>query len=95
MTRSEQETGFRWAADEDVVSVWSAQPAVKRKLEKRGYQPYKVSRQQGREVVWFYKIPLAEFRWRVAVKRTGARNTSPASLAALKKNRGGGFRKAV
>ncbi len=83
MTRGEQETIVRLAADEDVVLVWTAQLAVRRKLEKAGHRPYRVSTQGGREIGWFYKIPRAEFRWGIRPRRTGARKPSGASLAAL------------
>jgi len=71
MTKAEQETIFRWAADETELSVWTAQPPVRRKLEKAGYKPYRVSRQQGEDVGWFFKLPLAEFRWRVTAGKKG------------------------
>jgi hypothetical protein len=64
MTRAEQETIFRYAADEDIVSVFTAHPPTARKLERFGYQPVRVSTQGGEPVGWFYKVPLAEFRWR-------------------------------
>ncbi len=69
MTKAEQETIFRWAADEEHVSVWTSQLRVKRQLERAGYQPYRASTLEGQEVGWFYKVPLAEFRWR-AGRRT-------------------------
>jgi len=87
MTRGEQETIVRFAADEDVVFVWTAQLQVKRKLEKVGNRPYRVSTQRGQEIGWFYKIPRAEFRWVTRLKRTGARKSSEASLAALAAHR--------
>ncbi len=87
MTRGEQETIVRWTADEDVVSVWTAQLREKRKLEKAGHRPYRVSTQGGREIGWFYKIPTAEFRCGPRLKRTGARKPSEASLAALAAHR--------
>jgi hypothetical protein len=64
VTKAEQETTIRWAADEAMVSVWTAIPKDRRKLEKAGYRPYRVSTQAGKPVGWFYRIPLAEFRWR-------------------------------
>jgi len=87
MTRGEQETIVRWAADEDVVLVWTAHRPKKRKLEKPGHRPYRVSTQRGREIGWFYKIPRAEFRCGTRLKRTGARKPSEASLAALAAHR--------
>src|SRR2546426_8509972 len=64
MTRAEQETIFRYAADEDVVSVFTAHPPTARKLERLGYMPHKISTQSGEPVGWFYKVPVSEFRWR-------------------------------
>ncbi len=69
MTKAEQETTFRWAADEDAVSVWTAIPKDRRKIERAGYRPSRVSTQAGKPVGWFYRIPLAEFRWRAGGKR--------------------------
>lgn len=64
MTRAEQETVFRYAAAEDVVSVFTAYPPVMNKFKRLGYMPYKTSTRQGEAVGWFYRIPLGEFRWR-------------------------------
>ncbi len=69
MTKAEQETIFRWTADEDVVSVCTAIPRDRRKIEKAAYRPYRVSTQAGKPIGWFYRIPLAEFRWRAGGKR--------------------------
>jgi hypothetical protein len=69
VTKAEQETTIRWAADEEVVSLWTAQAPMRRKLERAGYRPTKVSTIAGEPVGWFFKIPLAEFRWRVGGKR--------------------------
>jgi len=69
MTKAEQETILRWAADEDTVSVFTAHAPTKRKLEKAGYRPAKASTRAGVAVGWFYRVPLAELRWRVGAKR--------------------------
>ncbi len=87
MTKGEQETIIRWATDENVVSISTAHRSMKRKLEKAGHRPYRVSTQGGREIGWFYKIPRAEFRCGPRLKRTGARKSSEASLAALAAHR--------
>jgi hypothetical protein len=68
-TRAEQETIFRYAADEDVVSVFTAHPPTARKLERSGYQAHKVSRRGGQPVGWFYNVPRSEFRWRVGTRK--------------------------
>ena len=79
-TKAEQETTLRWAADEDVVSIFTAHPPTRRKLERGGYQTYRTSTVHGEPVGWFYRVPLAELRWRVgARKRTGRLMTAPDS----------------
>ncbi len=62
-TKREQETIIRWDAVLDEVSIFTAYPPAKRRIEKRGYRAYKVSRMQGEEVGWFYKIPYRDLRW--------------------------------
>jgi hypothetical protein len=81
MTRAEQETIFRYAADEEVVSVFTAHPPTARKLERLGYTPHKISTQGGEPVGWFYRVPLSEFRWRgrKRSKRAG-RTPSPEQI---------------
>ena len=69
MTKAEQETTIRWAADEDTVSLWTAQSLVRRKLERAGYRPTKTSTIAGEPVGWFFKLPLVEFRWRLGAKK--------------------------
>jgi len=69
MTRAEQETIFRYAADEDHVSVFTAHPPTARKLERLGCTPHKVSTQGGQAVGWFYRVPVAEFRWRAGARK--------------------------
>jgi hypothetical protein len=80
VTKSEQETTIRWAADEEAVSVWTAQPPVRRKLEKAGYRPTKTSTVAGEPVGWFFTIPVTEFRWRVGAKKK--RTLTPAQRQA-------------
>jgi hypothetical protein len=81
MTKAEQETIIRWAADEPVVHVFTAHPATMRKIA-RSYTPVKVSRQAGREVGWFFTVPLTEFRWRVVARRRHGRLLSEAERQA-------------
>ena len=71
MTRasSERETIFRYAADEDHVSIFTAHVFTARKLERFGCTPYKVSTQRGEPVGWFYRVPISEFSWRVGKKK--------------------------
>lgn len=82
MTRAEQETIFRYAADEDVVSIFTAFPPTAHKLERAGYRPYKTSTQEGKAVGWFYRVPVAEFRWRAG--RRVKRERTPAQQEAAR-----------
>jgi len=96
MTRAEQETIFRYAADEDVVSVFTAHTPTARKLDRSGYRRIKVSTQAGEPVGWFYKVPLAEFRWRVgARKRRASRTPSASQVAAMQAGRRQALAKAL
>jgi hypothetical protein len=89
MLRSEQETTFRWAADEDMVSIWTAQAPVGRKLEKAGYRPYRASREGGEVVGWFFRVPLSEFRWRARPRGavSAARKAAGERLASATRTR--------
>ena len=81
MSRAEQETVFRYAADEMQVSVFTAYPPTRRKLTRAGYTPCKVSRQDGQEVGWFFTIPLAEFRWRAGGRRSRPRTAAQQAVS--------------
>jgi len=48
MTKPEQETVFRWAAEDGKVSVWSEQSVARRKLENAAYRPWPLSRPRNR-----------------------------------------------
>jgi hypothetical protein len=74
MTRasSERETTFRYAADEDYVSIFTAHTPTARKLERLGYAPYKVSTQGNEPVGWFFRVPINEFQWRVGKRKKRA-----------------------
>jgi hypothetical protein len=85
-TKAEQETTLRWAADEDVVSIFTAHPPTRRKLE-RGYPPYRTSTVHGEPVGWFYRVPLAELRWRVGAKKRAGRPMTEAQRAGLARAR--------
>src|SRR2546427_7831641 len=72
MTKAEQETILRWSADDEIVSIFTAHPPAKRKLERAGYRPTKIST-VGAEVGWFYRVPVSELRWRVGAKKRPSR----------------------
>ena len=82
MTKAEQETILRWSADEDVVRIFTAHAPTKRKLERAGYRPVKVSTQAGEEVGWFYRVPLAELRWRAGKRSKPAMSPEARQAAA-------------
>jgi len=69
VTKAEQETIIRYAADAAVASIFTAHPPTKRKLERGGYRPVRVSTMQGTETGWFYRIPITELRWRVGARQ--------------------------
>ena len=79
-SRMEQETIIRWAADEDVVSIYTAQPATKAKLEKYGHKATVAGSRNGEASGWFFKVPLEQFRWQA--KRRKGRKFSDAERAA-------------
>src|SRR4030095_16904520 len=86
-TKAEQETTLRWAADEDVVLIFTAHPPARRKLERGGYQPYRTSKIHGEPVGWFYRVPLAELRWRVGARKRASRPMTEAQRAGLARAR--------
>jgi hypothetical protein len=88
MMRSEQETTFRYSADEDYVHVFTAHPPTARKIERAGYTPYKTTTRDGVPNGWFFRIRREEFRWRIAEKkkRTG-RTPTPEQIEKMQAGR--------
>jgi hypothetical protein len=83
MTKTEQETTIRWAADEAVVSIFTAHLPTVRKLTRAGdYRPTRTTTYAGRETSWFFRIPLAEFRWRARPGRRSGRRLTEAQRQA-------------
>ncbi len=62
-SKEEQETTIRFDGNLDTVHVFTAYPAIKRKLDRLGFTPRKVSRMGGAEIGWFYHVPYTQFRW--------------------------------
>ena len=60
LTSYERETVIRIGDDTDQASVWTCQPKIARRLQKRGVKPTEVSKQDGREVAWRFLVPA---RW--------------------------------
>jgi hypothetical protein len=67
--RSEQETVIRFAGTEDFVSIFTAHIPTARKLERFGYEPWKVTTRDGQPNGWFFRVPISEFSWRVGKKK--------------------------
>lgn len=61
--RREQETIIRFDGERDEVALFTAYPAMRRKIERRGWRPVKVARKAGKEVGWFYRVPYGMLRW--------------------------------
>lgn len=71
--RSEAETILRWDAHKTTVSVFTASPVVKRKLERAGLTPSKRVMSRGRETGWFFVFPYTDLRWGARKRKTGPR----------------------
>jgi hypothetical protein len=68
---TERETVIRWDGHKDYVHLFTAAPAVRRKLERAGYQPTRRSRVQGRETGWCFTVPYRDLRWGARPRKTG------------------------
>ncbi len=60
LTAFERETVIRLGDDTDQASVWTCQPKVARRLQKRGVKPAEIRKQDGREIGWQFFLPA---RW--------------------------------
>ena len=65
------ETVLRWDAHKDTVSLFTASPAVRRKLERAGLSPVRRSVRRGREIGWFFSFPYRNLRWGARTRKTG------------------------
>lgn len=65
----EQETIIRWAPDEDVVHIYTAHPATKRKIERYGHKPVRSTSRDGAPTGWFFDLPAGQFRWQARKRR--------------------------
>jgi hypothetical protein len=90
-TRAEQETVLRWDEDEKLVHVWSASPVTWRKLARLGIEPHRETRRAGEVTGYFYRVPLARFRWGLKSARPG----NPGNLAICRLRSGDPGRKPV
>jgi hypothetical protein len=62
MTKAERETVIRWDSEDEMAEVYTMHTRLRNRIEKAGVARYKVDRNNGREVAWWYRIPLAKFR---------------------------------
>ncbi len=62
-TRAEQETIIRWDREDSQVHLFSANPAIWRKLTRLGIEPVRRSTVQGEEAGRFYTFPVTLLRW--------------------------------
>jgi hypothetical protein len=85
LTRDERETIIRYDANHNVVEIWTADPAVNRKMAKAKQTPFRVVTIDGHEASWSYRVAYDMLKWRVAPKR----KASPKTLAALAASRRG------
>ena len=79
-SRAEQETVIRWDREEPMASIWSANPAVWRKLARLGIAPHRETRYGGEVSGRFYRVPLVLFRWGLK-RRSGHQTGEPPALA--------------
>lgn len=91
--KSEQETVIRFSADEDTAHIWTASPAIKRKMDRIKAVPVRVTKRDGEESGWFYEVPVKELRWKVGRRKVSdaARKAASirlsATIAARKSNK--------
>jgi len=57
LTAYERETTIRLGDDSDHASIWTCQPKIARRLQKRGVKPTEVRKQEGREIAWRFLVP--------------------------------------
>ena len=70
VSRAEQETVIRWDQEEQVVHLWSANPATWRNLARLQIAESRPpSTVRGHPVGRWWTVPLAHFRW--GLKRKG------------------------
>lgn len=68
---TERETIFRWDGHKDVVNLFTASPAIKRKVERAGHGVKQTSTVKGQEIGWGYAIPYRHLSWSVRARKTG------------------------
>jgi hypothetical protein len=79
LTREEQETVIRWDREDPDVHIWSANPAVWRRMERLGISPVHEAATAGKPTARAYTLPLSQFRWGVKGRRRSSGN--PETLA--------------
>jgi hypothetical protein len=80
MKKEEKETIIRWDSAEKLVWIDSAHLPVWRRVERAGFTPVRVRTQHGREVGRQYRVPLANFRFRLRRPDQPRREASPGAF---------------
>ena len=57
LTAYERETVINLGDNTDQASIWTCQPKIARRLQKRGVKPTEVRKQDGREIAWRFFVP--------------------------------------
>ena len=81
LTKYEQETIINFNEDESFVTIYTASPIEKRKLDKLGFEierepdrnKYHGKKENNYEVAWYYKVSKNDFKYGKKYKR----NLSP------------------
>ena len=66
----ERETIIRWDGQKDVVNLFTASPAIKRKEERAGHRVKKASKVRRGETGWSFVIPYHSLMWSVRLRKT-------------------------
>ncbi len=80
MHKAERETVMRWDSQAKVVVIDSYHPAVWRRVERAGFTAVQQRTLKGREIGRYYRVPLANFRFRVRPLNAPRRPAPPGAF---------------
>lgn len=87
-TLAEQETIIRWDREDPQVHLFSANPAIWRKLTRLGIEPVRRSTVQGEEAGRYYVFPVAVLGWGLKrARQPGRPGGNPEALARAREQR--------
>lgn len=87
LSRAEQETTIRWDREDGVVSVWSADPVVWRRMARLGVRAVRETTLEGKPSGKLYRVERGQFRW--GLKRQGGGRGNVEALRAARARSGG------